>query len=59
MAMTIAIPRETCEDERRVAAAPESVAQLLKLAINQVAGAPKPTATIAAMTISIRSLLVS
>jgi H+-translocating NAD(P) transhydrogenase subunit alpha len=31
MAMTIAIPRETFEDERRVAATPESVAQLLKL----------------------------
>ncbi|WP_322046872.1 Re/Si-specific NAD(P)(+) transhydrogenase subunit alpha [Paraburkholderia sp. J67] len=31
MAMTIAIPRETFEGERRVAATPESVAQLLKL----------------------------
>jgi H+-translocating NAD(P) transhydrogenase subunit alpha len=31
MAMTIAIPRETVEGERRVAATPESVAQLIKL----------------------------
>jgi NAD(P) transhydrogenase subunit alpha len=31
MAMTIAIPRETFPDERRVAATPESVAHLLKL----------------------------
>jgi NAD(P) transhydrogenase subunit alpha len=29
--MTIAVPRETFEDERRVAATPESVAQLIKL----------------------------
>ncbi|MEX3946768.1 Re/Si-specific NAD(P)(+) transhydrogenase subunit alpha [Paraburkholderia sp. EG287B] len=31
MAMTIAVPRETLEGERRVAATPESVAQLIKL----------------------------
>ncbi|CAB3779123.1 NAD(P) transhydrogenase subunit alpha [Paraburkholderia caffeinitolerans] len=31
MAMTIAVPREAFEDERRVAATPESVAQLIKL----------------------------
>ncbi|WP_028204846.1 Re/Si-specific NAD(P)(+) transhydrogenase subunit alpha [Paraburkholderia nodosa] len=31
MALTIAVPRETYEGERRVAATPESVAQLIKL----------------------------
>ncbi|MFD1555954.1 Re/Si-specific NAD(P)(+) transhydrogenase subunit alpha [Paraburkholderia silviterrae] len=31
MAMTIAVPREAFENERRVAATPESVAQLIKL----------------------------
>jgi H+-translocating NAD(P) transhydrogenase subunit alpha len=31
MAMTIAVPRESQQDERRVAATPESVAQLIKL----------------------------